>query len=158
MGVILTAISISAHVSAAEPRLGRAEASLRHDDSARALSLRPAERRDGTSTVAPARADSSCDAEDDDSVEGKRKGLGRKQTRELLIAGGTLTGLGVVGIAIGVAGMTIGAQKQKEADSKILPAEQRELDQLDKEGARANQMGVAGLAVGGGLLARRAFV
>lgn len=94
----------------------------------------------------------------DDARDGSRTRERRKprsessQTRELKIAGAVFAGLGVVGLIVGTAGAVSGANKQREADSKQLPEQQDEIERLDSEGARANQMGLAGFVVGGGLL------
>lgn len=101
-----------------------------------------------------AKAQDAADArEANDTDERRPARIEPRQTRELQIAGGVFAGLGVVGLLVGVAGVALGAKKQAEADAKRLPAQQQELEQLDKEGARANQMGLAGFVVGGGLVA-----
>lgn len=128
---MLAGFAVSMTVSAAEPR-------ARRQDKSQDIEMEA----------------SSADAREPRAADKReRKGLDPRQTRELQIAGGVFAGLGVAGLVVGIAGVALGATKQKEADEKRLPAQQQELDQLDKEGARANQMGLAGFIVGGGLVA-----
>lgn len=125
---MLACFAMSLTVSAAEPR------SRRHD-----------------ADLAEVERDDERDARGAD--ERRPRPLEPRQMRELRIAGGALAGLGVVGLGVGVAGVALGAVKQKEADSKQLPAQQDDVERLDREGARANQMALAGFVVGGGLVA-----
>ena len=73
--------------------------------------------------------------------EGPKPGTG-------LIAGGAASiviGLGSVGLM--GAGLAIGASTQREAEALDLPAQNAELDRLDRKGANANIMAYVGGAL-----------
>jgi hypothetical protein len=70
----------------------------------------------------------------------------------LIIAGATFTAIGATGAGLGIAGLAIGASKQREVESKTIPEEQDEVERLDAEGGRANRMGYAGVGVAAGAL------
>ena len=100
----------------------------------------------------------------DDTVadSGPRKSKEDKKKRErkpmkpgtgLIIAGTGFTVLGAVGAGIGFAGLAISQSKQKEVETKEIPAEQDEVERLDAEGKRANTMGFAGIGMAAGALA-----
>lgn len=82
------------------------------------------------------------------------------QPGTLFIAlGAAFTAVGVGGVSLAVAGLVISSSKQKEVEKLTLPQDQDRVDELDKEGSRANLLSyvgagvaVAGLAVGVPLL------
>jgi len=138
-----------------ERRLGRARERLAgilacFSVSMTALAVEP-RRHDAAQDSEALEADlgDARDAKGADERKSKRVDLGRM--RELTILGGVVTGLGVAGLAVGIAGVALGHVKQTEADAKQLPAQQDEVDELDKEGARANKMALAGFVAGGSL-------
>lgn len=144
----LVAALATAPVGAAEPPSSSTGPAI----ALRAPRSAPASTVVGPASLAEAPSDRGCALRPRDASPRPARGTRGRQAKELVIAGGTFTGLGVVGLAIGIAGATIGAMKQREADGKMLPAEQRELERLDREGARANQMSIGGFAAGAGLL------
>jgi hypothetical protein len=93
--------------------------------------------------VAAKAAESAAPPPDDEPERTRKPGTA-------LIAGGAaaLT-IGVGGLAMIGAGMGIGGNAQKEAESLDLPAEQARLDELDRKGAQANLITYVGIAVAG---------
>lgn len=150
IGVILVGMVMAVPVSAAKRRVhrsesGEGEASTDHDEAGqRARTAKCGE--DSASSTSP------CASEVAAAAHRSPKSLELRQSRELQIAGGVFAGAGLVGLVVGVAGVALGARKQEAADAKLLPEQQADVDQLDKEGARANQMGLVGFVVGGGLV------
>lgn len=65
----------------------------------------------------------------------------------LIVGGSIFTALGVGGMGLGIAGISISAIRQNEVEELSLPEEQEEYDRLDDEGKRANILGYAGLGV-----------
>ncbi len=90
--------------------------------------------------------------------KGKKKKRERKPGRPgtvLIALGAAFTGIGVAGVSMVVAGTVISAGKQKEVEKLVLPMDQAEVDRLDEEGSKANNIAyigagvaVVGLAVG----------
>lgn len=78
------------------------------------------------------------------------------QPGTLFIAlGAAFSAIGVGGVSLAVAGLVISSSKQKEVEKLTLPMDQDRVDELDKEGSRANLLSyvgagvaVVGLAVG----------
>lgn len=73
----------------------------------------------------------------------------RKPGTALIAGGAAALTIGVGGLAMIGAGMGIGGNAQKEAESLDLPAEQARLDELDRKGAQANLITYVGIAVAG---------
>lgn len=88
------------------------------------------------------------------SDEGKKK-RERKPGTLMIALGSAFTAVGVGGLSMVAAGTVISSQKQTEVEGLMLPEDQLQVDELDKEGSQANLIAiigggvaVAGLAVG----------
>jgi hypothetical protein len=73
----------------------------------------------------------------------------RKPGTGLIAGGAAMLTIGVGGVAMIGAGLAMGSARQREAEALDLPAEQARLDELDREGARANMIAYIGIAVAG---------
>lgn len=80
--------------------------------------------------------------------EPKKKRGPAKPGTVLIISGAALVTLGVSGAGLGVAGLMISKGKQDEVEKITDPlAQMEEVNQLDKDGKRANTLGWVGLGV-----------
>ena len=71
----------------------------------------------------------------------------KKPGLALIAAGSGLSVLGAAGVSMAIAGLVISSQKQKEVEGTMLPEEQAKVDQLDKEGNRANVIAFVGAGI-----------
>jgi hypothetical protein len=67
----------------------------------------------------------------------------------MIIGGSAALVIGGGGVGLLVAGLTMGAANQREAESLVLPAELPRLSELDRKGATANMLAYVGGAVAG---------
>ena len=65
----------------------------------------------------------------------------------LLAAGSGMLVVGAAGLSMTIAGVVISGRKQDEVEKLSLPMDQAEVDKLDKEGNRANNIAIAGAVV-----------
>jgi hypothetical protein len=65
----------------------------------------------------------------------------------MIATGSAFTGLGIAGAGMAIAGLLISRSKQTEVEKLSLPADQAKVDQLDREGGRANGIGYAGVGL-----------
>lgn len=85
----------------------------------------------------------------DGKTKKKRERKPGKPGTLLIALGAGFTGVGVAGVSLAIAGTVIGAGKQKEVEKLTLPQDQAEVDQLDEEGSKANNLAIIGAVVGG---------
>jgi hypothetical protein len=65
----------------------------------------------------------------------------------LIAAGSGMLVVGAAGVSMAIAGLVISRRKQDEVEKLTLPMDQAEVDELDKEGNRANSLAIAGAVV-----------
>lgn len=77
----------------------------------------------------------------------------RKPGTGMLAAGSVMTIVGAGGGGLALAGLIISTQKQREVETLDAVMDAERVEQLDREGARANLMAYIGIGVAGGALA-----
>lgn len=65
----------------------------------------------------------------------------------LIAAGSGMLVVGAAGVSMAIAGLVISSRKQGEVEKLVLPMDQAQVDELDKEGNRANSIAIAGAVV-----------
>ncbi len=125
-------------ISDAESQIGQADECVDEIENA------AVEEEDGAVAAGPAKSKKK-------KKDKKKRGPAKPGTVLIGVGAGVAT-LGLAGLGVGFAGLATSISKQKEVETKVVPDEQDEVDQLDEEGKRANLMGIVGLVAGGVLL------
>lgn len=83
----------------------------------------------------------------DKAPKANKKPREKKPGLALIAAGSALSVVGAGGVSMAIAGLVISSRKQKEVEDTMLPAEQDRVDELDKEGNRANIIAFVGAGI-----------